>query len=101
MQYIEDASRQTVVYGITILPFVALAIYDMYLTGFNWISAGAFLLALLNNAVWLIAIDYLSKDGHGGLAWCLALVIPALILGAVIVFKLFKDKFEHMLPPHA
>lgn len=92
MEHIENASIQTIAYGITILPFIALALYDMYQVGFSWIAAGGFLLSLLNNIVWLIAIDYLSKDDHGYVAWGLALVVPMLVLGAAILYHLYKDK---------
>jgi hypothetical protein len=92
MEHIENASVQTITYGITILPFIALALYDMYKVGFNWITAGGFLLSLLNNIVWLIAIDYLSKDDHGYVAWGLALVVPMLVLGAAILYYMYKDK---------
>ncbi|QPB44576.1 hypothetical protein [Medusavirus stheno T3] len=91
MEHIENASIQTITYGVTILPFIALSLYDMYLTGFNWIAAGGFLLSLLNNIVWLIAIDYLSKDDHGHIAWGLALFVPLLLLGAVILYYMYKD----------
>jgi hypothetical protein len=87
----EALSRPTLVYALTsAIPMIFVALVDSIRKGWTRQRIYALASALINTAVWSIAIELLSRSAHTNVAWTLALLVPTAILVAVLAKIVFN-----------